>query len=274
MVSLLFPAWARLCLQPWVPPKKRERVLNQPAFRQGARQPGLLLHETIDVPSGRGSHGEEADSFPVFVEGIPAFPSPYLRLELSTRNPTVGLLRKKLAEVTGGQFTLSHGSIPLGAARQYLHQAGGVGPGSVISAKSEVCSASGTEKHAEGSVASGQAVRSPANVTALAAIYVPDVHALAHGEASGSDQDAEAGESFPSREHEEVAVKRRLLHAGKGGTLWAGSSRRRLLSTGERPAREEGGAALQASLDALSDAEGAGYGDSAGGFFRQDDCPA
>ncbi|KAJ1489618.1 hypothetical protein T484DRAFT_1936894 [Baffinella frigidus] len=261
MVSLMFPMWARISLHTSAPPpKKRQRVRNQPAVQKNSN---LLLHETIDAPSGRGSNGEEAESFHVFVEGIPSFPSPFLRLELATKNPTVELLRKKLAEITGSEFTLAHKETPLGAARQYLHSAGGVEPGSVITAT----------PHGQGGVASEQAEPSPANVAAVAPPAPANVAAVvtsdAPGESPGSEEDAEAGREDPAK-------KPRLLPLGtarKGGVVWAGSSRRRLLSTGERPAREAGAAALEASLaDALSDAAEAGVrqgGSAAGGFFGQ-----
>jgi hypothetical protein len=250
LISLLLPAWARLSVQPWIPRKRRHRVCNQPAVRDGAWQPGLLLHETIDAPSGKGSHPEERDSFPVFIEGIPELPAPFLRIELGAQNPTVGLLRRKLEEVTGRGFLLANGESLLGAPRQYLHRVGGIEPGSVITASVR---SNSNEPESD---------RSPVDVTAFAARFATQCR-----ERPCSEGDASA---------EGVCTKlsQRLVHAGKGG-LWAGSSRRRLLSTGSRPGRGEVGTTLQSSLsEALLDTADAVEVpvDRAGGYFQGWQC--
>lgn len=99
----------------------------QPAVRSTAAHPALLTHEGYDASA--------APSFVVYLRGCENIPSPYLRLELGTENPTAGLLARMAGAVLGEGAKLTARGKPLAPPRLYLRR-GGVDNGGIVDVES------------------------------------------------------------------------------------------------------------------------------------------
>jgi hypothetical protein len=217
LVSLVLPAFARACSEAGVPPTKRRRVTNQAAVAALAWQPGLLLHELpAEEEDGRGP---APPSYPVFVKDIPGFPAPLLRLDMQCEAPTVGTLVRKTLEVTGTDLRLVFGQQTLRAGRQYLRRLGIVA-GSVV-AVSISCPPSPVSPCARDSSAATPLISS--------AVDVDELQARCYGATDQTESGGPVGR---------VVLRPLLLPAG---ALFAGSSRKRNLSTGQSGPRGPGG---------------------------------
>jgi len=225
LVSLVLPRFARTCTEAWAPRSKRRRVTNQAAVAALAWQPGLLLHELPDpdgVDGGGNSAGGDrsraAPYYPIFVRGIAGFPAPLLRLDLGCEVPTVGTLRKLLIEVTGTDFEIAFGQVQLGSARQYLHRIG-------MLAGSVVCVAGLRQPASNPAQSCASSVSTPPPI--MLAVEIDD-HFL-HGPMHDQIDTTAAAVTNHAAGQKCAPV----ILAQRTGTLWSGSSRKRMLSTGE-----------------------------------------
>jgi hypothetical protein len=227
LISLILPRFARPCTEAWVPRGKRHRVTNQAAVAALAWLPGLHGHELEDD----SSHTRAAPVYPVFVSGIAGFPAPLLRLDMGVETPTVSVLHKKLHEVTGSYFDITVRALPLlGSSRQYLHRLG-ILAGTVVS----------VERPREYAFVSPPISSSISSSIAKHSFHSPPVlPAITIDEDTSEDSTQCAARKRQKRASMPAMI---LPHAG---ALWSGSSRKRMLSTGQQAERgPNGNLALQ-----------------------------
>ncbi len=239
LVSLVLPNFARTSTEACPPRTRRKRVTNQAAVSALADewQPGLHRHELDEdegepgEPGEPGAHDEgglagRRPCYPVFVSGLLGFPSPLLRLDLGCAAPTVGMLRKLLLEVTGTDLHIAFRGQRLGGARQYLHRLGLLAGGTVCAEGLALRGQSDGQCARASALADpdGQCARaSAAAAAALPAVEVCEEIALAYRTDSAH-----------------VGRKRTAVLAGSGG-VFSGSSRKKMLSSGECGPRGPGG---------------------------------
>lgn len=225
LVSLVLPRFARPCTEACTPRSKRHRVTNQAAVAALVWQPGLHQHELDDEDGDSSAHRQAAPSYPVYVSGIAGFPAPLLRLDLGCETPTVATLRKFLVEVTGIDYNLAFGGrLLIGSARQYLKR---------------LCIFAGSVVAVEGRPPpdSLTSTASPADATIdtapiLSALVIDDeLVALSNSVHCVQDK---SRSSISARKRSRTPAVLLLQHTG---SVWSGTSRKRMLSTGHTSPR-------------------------------------
>ncbi|MGB1594618.1 MAG: hypothetical protein ACPIOQ_17815 [Promethearchaeia archaeon] len=231
LISLMLPHFALPCAEAWVPRCKRHRVTNQAAVAATAWQTHLLDHERADESEREGDAAERrpAVCYPVFVSGLAGFPAPLLRLNLGCEEPMLSTLRQRLHEVTGMDIELTFAGCVLQGERKYLRRLG-VPSGSVVNVQGASTSA-GTW---------GAFDPSPTP-------HGGDDEVLARqwsyfDESDGCASDSPSGRKCKrtSREHDREGGGAVRLSWNEGA-VWAGSSRKKAMSTGSCGPRGPGG---------------------------------
>jgi hypothetical protein len=192
--------------------------------------------------------------YPVFVSGIAGFPAPLLRLDMGVETPTVSVLHKKLHEVTGSYFDIIVRALPLlGSSRQYLHRLG-ILAGTVVSVERprESTFVSPPVSSSIAAIGKQDSVHSPLVLPAITidedtSIGKQDsVHSPLVLPAITIDEDTSGDSTHSSARTRQKRASMPAMILPHAGAVWSGSSRKRLLSTGQRAERgPDGKLALQ-----------------------------
>eukprot|EP00960_Hanusia_phi_P052162 761291-Hanusia_phi.AAC.2 len=236
MVSIVMPRFARFCNESVPSREQKPRVTNQKAVRDLAWQPGLLSHEDTGQQAS-----SQSTSYPIYVSGIRNLPGKFLRIDLESHMPTLSCLRQRLTDLTGIQYDIVFGEEELGAeavsGRKYLHMLK-MSRGSVVRVverrRDESGGEGGTEsvcaRSFENKLGAENENRNGGDPTTA---NLKRNRVTYHGLEEEEEEEKEGRDSTGRCSLKRVAPR--------PGQLWAGSSRKRCLSSGRAGARGPGG---------------------------------